>query len=442
MRPSSLRARAAAGAVVVVGIALLVGSVAMVLLTRSSLTGNVREAAELRADDVATALETGGAEPADLAVEDDEDAFIQIVDASGTVVASSANVDGLPAVAELEDEGSTVLDDAPVGEDRFVVVGIEAEDDGVTVLVGRALDGADEATGALLRSLAIGIPLLLALVGFIAWRLVGRALAPVAAMTTAARDITANDIDQRLPEPATDDEIADLAQTLNAMLGRLADARDRLSAFVADAAHELRSPVSSLRQHAEVTLEHPGSTDVVALAAVVHGESLRLQHLVDDLLLLARSDEGATKAPVAVDLDDVVVAAAGRLGSLPATMDLTGVSGGQVQGDPAALDRLVTNLLDNAVRHAASRVTVHLTEAADTSVTLLVDDDGPGVPPADRLRVFERFVRLDGARARDEGGTGLGLAIVAAVAEAQHGSVAIEESPSGGARFRVTFPGA
>lgn len=438
--PTSLRARAALGAVAVVGLALLVGSVAMVLLTRSSLTGNVREAAELRADDVATALEVGVIAAADLSVEDEEDAFIQVVDADGAVTASSANVDGLPAVADLGNEESEVIDEAPVGEDRFVVVGIAAADGESTVLVGRALDGADEATRALLRSLAIGVPLLLGLVGLVAWRLVGRALTPVAAMTAAATDITSTDLDRRLPEPDTTDEIGDLARTLNAMLGRLGEARDRLSAFVADAAHELRSPVSSLRQHTEVALEHPDSTDITELAGVVHAESLRLQHLVDDLLLLARSDDGPSRALVAVDLDDVVVAVAGRIDPTAGPIDLTGVSGGQVQGDPVALGRLVTNLLDNAVRHARGRVAVTLTETDDRTVILTVDDDGPGVPPADRRRVFERFVRLDEARSRDGGGSGLGLAIVAAVTEGHAGTVTIGDSPWGGARFRVSFP--
>ena len=439
---TSLRTRGAIGAVLVVGAALVAGSVAMVLLTRSSLTGNVREAAELRAEDVATALEAGGAAPADLAVEDQEDAFIQVVAGDGTVLASSTNVDGVPAVAVLDDETSTVIDDAPVGEDRFVVVGIATADGAATVLVGRALDGADEATRALLRSLAIGVPLLLALVGLLAWRLVGRALAPVAAMTVAAREITVTDVDRRLPEPDATDEIGDLARTLNAMLGRLAEARDRLSTFVADAAHELRSPVSSLRQHAEVSLTHPETTDLADLAGVVRDESLRLQRLVDDLLLLARAEEGgAGIVPVAVDLDDVVGTAARRFDPTATTIELLGVSGGQVHGDPIALDRLVTNLLDNAVRHARSRVAVTLHETEDGTVTLTVDDDGPGVAPADRGRVFERFVRLDEARSRDEGGSGLGLAIVAAVAAAQGGSVAIEESPSGGARFVVVFAG-
>jgi len=440
---TSLRARAAFGAVVVVGVALLVGSVAMVLLTRASLTGNVREAAELRAEDVATALEGGGANPADLAVEDQEDAFIQVVDLDGVVLAASPNVGGLPAVADLDDETSTVIDDAPVGEDRFVVVGIDTADGEATVLVGRALDGADEATRALLGYLAVGVPLLLALVGLVAWRLVGRALAPVAAMTAGAREINATGTEQRLPEPDADDEIGDLARTLNAMLDRLAAARDRLSAFVADAAHELRSPVSALRQHSEVALEHPEATDLADLAGVVRAESLRLQHLVDDLLLLARTDEGVpVTAPVAVDLDDVVVAVIERRGPTPSvTVDLTGLSGGQVHGDPVALDRLVANLVDNAVRHATGRVAIGLAEDDAGTVTLTVDDDGPGIPIEDRARVFERFVRLDEARSRDAGGSGLGLAIVAAVAHAHGAVVAVDDRPGGGARVRVVFPG-
>ena len=440
---TSLRARAAFGAVVVVGVALLVGSVAMVVLTRASLTGNVREAAELRAEDVATALEGGGANPADLAVEDQEDAFIQVVDLDGVVLAASPNVGGLPAVADLDDETSTVIDDAPVGEDRFVVVDIDTADGEATVLVGRALDGADEATRALLGYLAVGVPLLLALVGLVAWRLVGRALAPVAAMTAGAREINATGTEQRLPEPDADDEIGDLARTLNAMLDRLAAARDRLSAFVADAAHELRSPVSALRQHSEVALEHPEATDLADLAGVVRAESLRLQHLVDDLLLLARTDEGVpVTAPVAVDLDDVVVAVIERRGPTPSvTVDLTGLSGGQVHGDPVALDRLVANLVDNAVRHATGRVAIGLAEDDAGTVTLTVDDDGPGIPIEDRARVFERFVRLDEARSRDAGGSGLGLAIVAAVAHAHGAVVAVDDRPGGGARVRVVFPG-
>jgi signal transduction histidine kinase len=427
--------------VVAVGVALVIGAVAMVVLVRSSLVGNVREAAELRAEDVVTAIEDGGVDPGDLTVEDDEEGFVQVLDTDGAVAAASPNVAGdPPAVEDLEDEEATVLDDPPVGDDRFVVVAVDAGSG--KVLVGRALDEADETTSALVRLLAVGIPLLLGLVGLVAWHLVGRALAPVAAMTATADEITATDLDRRLPEPSGSDEVARLAQTLNAMLERLARSRDRMTAFVGDAAHELRSPVASLRQHAEVALEHPDATDPAELADVVRSESLRLQRLVDDLLLLARADEGAPVTPTAVDLDDIVGRVVTRV--RPASdvaIDTSTVSGGQVRGDRNQLERLVGNLVENAVRHAAGAVAVGLAEADDGDVTLLVDDDGPGLPPGDRARVFERFVRLDGARARDAGGTGLGLAIVATVAAAHGATVTIEDSPLGGARFRVGFSG-
>ncbi len=439
----SLRTRAVIGAVTAVGVALLIGSVSMVLLVRSSLTGNVREAAELRADDLATVLEAGGGSAADLAVEDEGDALIQVIGSDGDVVASSPNVDGLAPVADLGDEQSTVVDHVPVGKDRFVAVAVAADtpDGQVTVLVARALDGADEATWALVQVLAIGVPLLLVLVGLVAWTLVGRALAPVAAMTGAADEITATDLDRRLPESEGRDEIARLGRTLNAMLGRLADSRDRMSAFVADAAHELRSPVSSLRQHAEVALEHPDQTEVTDMAEVVRAESLRLQRLVDDLLLLARVDEGApARRDRAVDLDDAVVAAVTRLRPVTqVVIDASEVSGGQVIGDPSGLDRLVGNLLENAARHATARVEIALTESDDV-VTLTVDDDGPGIPARDQRRIFERFVRLDESRSRDAGGSGLGLAIVAAVATAHGATVSVGDSRLGGARFRVLFP--
>ena len=441
----SLRARAAVGAVAVVGVALVVGAVIMVLLTRSSLTGNVREAAELRAEDVFASIEQGGVSPADLAVEDEEDGFIQVVDTQGDVLAASDNIAGEPALAELDDEGSTILGDGPVTGARFVVVGLDATgpEGDVTILVGRSLEDVDEATWALVGVLAVVVPLVLVVVGLVAWRLVGRALQPVAEMTAAAQAITDTDLDRRLPDAGADDEIGRLGATLNAMLDRLAEGRDRLSAFVADAAHELRSPVSALRQHAEVAQAHPGSTDTAELAGIVRGESLRLQALVDDLLLLARDDQGRSgPAARAVDLDDVVAQVLDRRPPEPARqVDTSGVSGGQVHGDPAALDRLVANLVDNAVRHAATTVAVAVQEDGAGTVTLTVDDDGPGVPPADRERIFERFVRLDEARSRDAGGSGLGLAIVRAVAENQGATVDVGDRPGGGARFRVVFPG-
>jgi signal transduction histidine kinase len=441
----SLRFRATAGAVVVVGAALLAGSVGLVLLIRESTTDNVREAAELRAEDVAATLEGRPVSPVDLAVEDDQDSLIQVLDPRGVVLAASGNVAGQPAVADLRAGDQVTLHDPPIGQDDFVAVAVGADTTTgpVTVLVARALDDVNETTWAVTRLLLVGGPLLLLVVGVVAWHMVGRALAPVEEMRRTVDNISGTDLDRRVPEPGGRDEIARLATTMNGMLNRLSAARDRMAGFVSDAAHELRSPVASMRQHAEVALRQPERTDVVELAEVVRDENLRLQRLVDDLLLLARADEralGASRRPV--DLDDLALDVVDRVRATSGvTVDVSGVSGGQVLGDEAELDRLIGNLVENAARHADQRVDVRLAER-DGSVVLTVDDDGPGIPVEDREQVFERFVRLDEARSRDAGGSGLGLAIVAEVARAHDSVVTVGTSPAGGARVTVTFPAA
>jgi signal transduction histidine kinase len=211
---------------------------------------------------------------------------------------------------------------------------------------------------------------------------------------------------------------------------------------VADASHELRSPLAVIRQHAEVALAHPERTDTAKLAGTVRAEGDRMHRLVEDLLLLARADEGTVsirRQPV--DLDDVVFdVAAGLRQSSPLRVDTTAVSAGRVAGDQSQLRRMVQNLADNAACHARATIGFVLREDAVGTTQLCVDDDGPGIADADRQRVFERFVRLDGARARDAGGSGLGLAIVAEIVAAHGGTVTVGTSPLGGARFEVAFP--
>ncbi len=268
-----------------------------------------------------------------------------------------------------------------------------------TIVVSRGIDDVQDAQRAVAHALWIAIPVLLVLVGVVTWAIAGVTLRPVRA------------------------------------------ANERQRRFVADAAHELRSPVASIRQHAEVASAHPSTTDVQELATTVGAEGVRLQALVDDLLLLARLDEGAS--PIArdeVDLDDVVLAEADRLrASAHATVGTTQVHAARVLGDPRYLDRLVRNLGDNAAHHAAGRVDLSLA-ASDGHVSLIVDDDGPGIPAADRDRVFERFVRLDEGRDRGEGGSGLGLAIAREVARAHGGEVTLADSPLGGLRAEVRLP--
>jgi signal transduction histidine kinase len=225
------------------------------------------------------------------------------------------------------------------------------------------------------------------------------------------------------------------------MLARLQGAQSAQRRFVSDASHELRTPTASIRQHAEVALAHPDRVTVAGLAEPVHAEALRLQRLIDDLLLLARADEaGLALRRVAVDVDDLVLAEADRLRPTVRRVDTSGVTAGRVLGDPAGLRRVLRNLADNATRHASSAVAFGIA-TGDGSVTVMVDDDGSGIPAAERVRVLDRFVRLADARARDEGGSGLGLAIVAELVAAHGGTVAIADAPLGGARVTVTLPG-
>jgi signal transduction histidine kinase len=225
------------------------------------------------------------------------------------------------------------------------------------------------------------------------------------------------------------------------MLDRLEAAQARQRRFVSDASHELRSPIASIRQHAEVALAHPERADAVDFARVVLDEDLRVQRLVDDMLFLARADEHGiqlTRRPV--DLDDVVFEEAARVRATTTLLvDTSRVSGGRVQGDRERLRQLVRNLVDNATRHAATTVRFVLTAVGGETV-LRVDDDGPGIPAADRERVFERFVRLDGARDRDHGGAGMGLAIVAEIAAAHGARARVTDGDGGGACVEVRFP--
>lgn len=448
-RPAvTVRVRLTLAAVAVVGLALAAGAAGLVLVLDRALTDEVRSATETQAEEVAAVLERGG-EPAAAAggEEDDDERLVQILDTNGRVVAASPNMTGRPPVARLA-PGKSARIRTPIDDDEFMVVAAEANAQGdddddepatYTVLAARALTSVAESTGILTRLLAIGVPPLLLVVGFTAWRTVGRALAPVEAMRREVDEISAAALHRRVPEPARADEIGRLAATMNRMLDRLEKAQASQRRFVSDASHELRSPVAAIRQHAEVALAHPGRADAAELAGTVLAEGLRVQHLVEDLLLLARADEHTLRtARRPVDLDDLVFEEARRLRGTHLRVDTTKVSAARVSGDAMGLRRVLRNLADNAARHARERIAFSLQEV-DGRVVLTVDDDGPGIPEADRERVFERFVRLDEARTRDHGGTGLGLAIVAELVAAHGGTVRLADSDLGGARAEVAI---
>jgi signal transduction histidine kinase len=437
----SVRTRITAAAVAVVAIALLLGAIGLVTSLHAMLTREVRATATLRATEAARVLESGG----DPTTSAGDEVVLQILDPTGDVVAASQNVAGRPALAALPAGESRVVD-VPFDDDAYMVVAIGAGD-GRTVVVGHSLDAVGESTGALTTLLAIGLPALLIVVAMTCWRAVGRALAPVDAIRTEVDAISAGQLHRRVPQPGTQDEIGRLATTMNRMLDRLEQAQTRQRRFVADASHELRSPIAAIRQHAEVALAHPDQITPGQLARTAHVESLRMQALVEDLLLLARADEhGLPLRRTPVDLDDLVLAEGQRLrvetvpgvGQRP-RVDTSRVAAARVDGDPAALRRLLHNLADNAASHGHGRVGLTL-GVEDGWAVVHIDDDGPGVPAAERARVFERFVRLDDARARSGGRSGLGLAIVAEIAAAHGGSVVIDDGPLGGARVTLRLP--
>lgn len=446
-RLGTVRVRTTIGATAAVGLALVLGSVVLMGELQSRLVENVEVAARLRAEDVAVLLEEG-TPPLSLASDEDDESLVQIVDTDGQVVLSSRNVEGDGPITDLDGGQARTVEGIDLGEEdehpAFRVVALEADspDGEYTVLVARTLESADEGIEAVRDVLLFGVPLLGLIVAVTTWIVTGRALRPVEAIRTEVAGITAGGLDRRVPEPAADDEVSRLARTMNDMLARLEASRNRQQRFVSDASHELRSPIATIRHELEVALANPGAVDTPQLVADLLAEDLRMQALVEDLLLLARSDERRSARPQhPVDLDDLVLIEASRIrGRGRVHVDVTGVSAGQVLGDAAQLQRVVRNLIDNAERHATSEISIELTTTGG-QVVLAVSDDGTGIRADDRDRFFERFTRLDEARARSAGGYGLGLAIVREVVEHHGGRVSATEAlATSGARFVVELP--
>jgi signal transduction histidine kinase len=294
--------------------------------------------------------------------------------------------------------------------------------------------------GALFTVLGL-LVLLAVVVATVTWRTTSRALRPIGAIREQVEAIGDRELGRRVPVPPGDDEVARLARTMNTMLDRLQAAAQEQRRFVADASHELRNPVAAIRAAVEVPLAHPGSVDPLAALRDLDAESLRLQHVVTDLLDLARLGEGRAGRRAEVDLDDVVLTEVARVrrSDPRQRLDTRRLGPARVLGDELQLSRLVRNLLENAVRYGHGTTTLAL-GASGGQVRLVVDDDGPGIPAEQRQRVFEPFVRLDQARDRASGGTGLGLALVRTIADAHGGRVDAAQAPDGGARFVVTLP--
>ncbi|CAL9434089.1 HAMP domain-containing sensor histidine kinase [Streptomyces sp. Tu 3180] len=473
----SVRSRATLGATLVVAVALVTAGIAVLLSLRSNLTAEAGTQAERSARAVASEL-AAGTPYGGLSGLDGDDGPVQILDEDGGLVAASEDLERIsgtataevrprPSVPGGEDDDSDGSDDSGDGDSdgsdgsgedldpgeiarettfgngsatidgdtedyRFAAVGVETRDRGrLTVYAGAPLAAEHSAVDTAQTAMLLGLPLLLGVVAGVTWMVTGRALRPVEGIRREMAAITASeDLARRVPEPGTHDEIARLARTTNETLAALETSVERQRRFVADASHELRSPIASLRTQLEVAAAHP---ELLDLDGAVE-DTVRLQHLAADLLLLARLDAGERPADALVDLAALArEEAAGRTG---VTVD---TEPAEVTGSRGQLGRLLANLLDNARRHARERVTVTVRREGDR-VVLGVADDGEGVAEADRERIFERFVRLDAARSRDEGGAGLGLAIARDVAVRHGGTLTVGSAPTGGALFELRLP--
>lgn len=435
-RRLGIRARITSIAVAVVAVALIAGAVGFWFTLRSSLIGQLETAVAQDAAAWADQVDESGSESLP---DVDDDRFWQVVDRdSGSVAAASDLVEDLAALAD-RDGGVAPL--VQLGDDGVFVGAADREGGDWVVVAGRSTAEADATLGSVATLLAISVPLVIVVVGITTWLAVGRALAPVERMRRQVDAVSASDLSKRVENPGTPDEIGRLAHTMNGMLSRLDTAQRTQRRFISDASHELRSPLAVLRQYAEVAAAHPERVSPRELTDTVLSEGARLERLVQGMLVLAKADEEAlTATPADVDLDDVLYSEAQRIRSTTTlTVEASGVHPVRIRGDAGLIAQALRNLVDNAIRHAQGRIVLACTTETG-GVVLTVDDDGPGVPPADRARVFDRFVRLDDARSRDAGGSGLGLAIVHEIARLHGGSVRISDSPWGGARFELRLP--
>jgi signal transduction histidine kinase len=433
-------------AVVVVGAALGITSILMVAELAASQRAGVDRILALETASVA-GLAKSGALSNPLRSSAEETAFIQVVGSAGMVVASSASLEGQERIASFVPGGSQAtyrtIADLPIGPGapfRVAALSVDTSSGRIVIYSGESLATINHSIHEVIVGLLIADPILLIIVGATVWWLVRRALSPVEAIRAEVAEISASALDRRVAEPTVHDEIGRLAVTMNDMLTRVEAANRRQRTFVADASHELRSPLAAAQTELEVALTHGGSTDWPDTARTTLGDLERVRCIVDDLVTLAQYDEDRVpRITEEVDLDEIVLDECTRLRrTTPVAIDATKVSGARLSGDGERLRRAVRNLLDNAVRHASDRVAVELTQGSG-QVELRVSDNGPGVDPEDRLRIFERFTRADNARARWSGGTGLGLAIVFEIIDAYGGTVMVTDAHPG-ATFIIRLP--
>ena len=441
----SLRTRMLFISSAAVAIVMAVGGILLLSLLRAELIDTADDSGEDTADSVAE-LARAGTLPPVLAATEEVATAVQVVQA-GEVISATSNAVGSrtflrselrPGVERIYDRRFLPFDED--GPFRVIAVGTETPTGDATVIVAVDVEDVDEVIAVASQMGSAGLAALIIILAGVFWVVIGRTLAPVSAIRDRAEAITGSGLHQRVPEPLRHDEIADLARTINAMLARLEDSAKRQEAFVADAAHELRSPIASLQARLETAMLNPETDSDHVLTRDLLRETTRMGRLVDHLLLLARSDAGTISIDkVPVDLEEVVRESVASIDTSAVPITANAVEPVQVLGQAALLEHVITNLLDNAGRYAESSIDVSL-HANSTNAILTVDDDGPGIPEHLRRSVLQRWVRVDESRERGTGGAGLGLAIVSEIVHVHEGEIEITESPSGGARVQVLLP--
>ncbi|WP_084728998.1 sensor histidine kinase [Streptacidiphilus neutrinimicus] len=446
-RAGSVRARVTAVAGLALTLAVALGLVLLYLLQ----TGSAHRTTDDQLRTYAAQIEQSGqagAWPRPLPpFALDANAQAQVLAPDGTVLAATHALDGIGALYTLAPGSDTLVRQkaAPALSGEVRAVGTRATVDGrpVDVVVFTTTDLLAQVNETFARLLLIGLPVILLLACGTVWLVVGRALRPVERIRRSVTEITAADLSRRVPEPAARDEVGQLARTMNDMLARLDDSATRQRRFAADASHELRSPLAAIRTSLEVGLAHPDTAPWPQIAQRAARQSARLEKLVQELLLLARSDDRqlvAHRAPV--DLAELIEEIRATTPSPRVEVATAGHAPGEpvVLGDREHLGRMVRNLVDNGVRFARHTVLIAVRALPSGELAIEVTDDGPGIPAEERERVFARFVRLDTSRERASGSSGLGLAIAKEIATAHGGHITIAQAPSGGALVRVTLP--
>jgi signal transduction histidine kinase len=448
LNPASLgiSARSAAVSAIVVLFALAIAGAGLDAILYRSLLDGVDDATAARVATIADALRSEPAEALDrsLLTTDQHVVAIQLITPDGKVIERSGVAPDKPLIpiSEFDLNLRRGMPDDAVPADNMRVSGqrVKTRSGEFTIIVGGGSEAVEATAQTVALLLACGAPIIIGVAAAASYWLVRRSLQSVDAIRSRVAEISTSDLAERVPVPLSRDAISALAVTMNEMLARLEAGHRAQQRFLSDASHELRSPLATIISGLEVAEAHPELLDTELAIDTLLPEAHRMQTLLEDLLLLARADEQSLvlrKEEVSLaELAEVEAARARRGAGREIVTDISAVP---LIGDPGGLSRVIRNLVDNAVRHAKSRVEIHVGSQGDTAL-LSVGDDGPGIPPAERVRVFGRFVRLDSDRARSGGGTGLGLAIVAEVVAAHGGTVTIDDRSGGGTTVIVTVP--